>query len=112
MEIFNLLGRESKSFLLVILFEVVNMLYGLWLMLHGEDVLVDAVVHTLQHRVMFSILRCHWEVFLDTQNAVEIHVLCNLYGIRTPWSNHFTSWSDEVTVEPLALFKLCVAVKP
>ena len=88
------------------------MLYWLRLMVDGEYRLVDAVIHALKHRVVFRVFRLYREVFLDTQNAVEIHVLCNLYGIRTPRSDHFASWSDEISFKTLAVFKLCVSVKP
>ena len=111
-QILYFLWRQGKTFLLVINLKVFNVLYRLWLVVDGEDVLVQPVIHSLQHRVVFGILGIYREIFLNTQNAVEIHVLCNLYGIRTPWCNHLTSWSDEISVKTLALLQLRVAVKP
>ena len=50
-QIFYLFFRERETFLLVVGFQVVHILDGLRVMLHGENLLVQPVVHTLQHRV-------------------------------------------------------------
>ncbi len=39
--------------------------YGFGLVVNGEDVLVEAVVHTLEHRVVFGVWGCNGEVLLD-----------------------------------------------
>ncbi len=56
MEILNLLRGEGKSFLLVILFQIVHILNRLWLDIDREDILVQSVVHTLQHGVVLCVL--------------------------------------------------------
>ena len=56
MEILYLLGRKGKSFLLVVLFQVVYVLDGLWLDVDSENILVQPFVHTLQHGVMLRVL--------------------------------------------------------
>ena len=56
MEVLNLLRREGESFLLVILFQIVHILDGLRLDIDGENLLIQPVVHTLQHGVVLSIL--------------------------------------------------------
>ena len=78
----------------------------------GENVLVQTVVHALEHLVVFSIFRADGEVFLNTQNAVKTHVLCNLNGIGAPRSNHLATGTDEVTFQFLVLEKFCFSVKP
>ena len=81
-------------------------------MVYREDVLTDTVVHALQHRVVFSVFRVNGKILFNTQNAVKTHVLSNLNGIRTPWSNHFATWPYEETRKFLSLFKRCIAIKP
>ncbi len=56
MQVFNLLRAKSKTFLLVVFFQIVYVLDRLWLDVHREDVLVQTVVHTLQHGVVVGIL--------------------------------------------------------
>ena len=65
-EISHLVLAEGKTLFLVILFEVIDVLDRFWLMVDGEDGLVDAVVHTLQHRVVVSVLTVNREVLLNT----------------------------------------------
>ena len=81
-------------------------------MVYREDVLTDTVVHALQHRVVFCVFRVNGKILFNTQNAVKTHVLSNLNGIRTPWSNHFATWPYEETRKFLSLFKRCIAIKP
>ena len=81
-------------------------------MVHREDILPDAPIHALQHRVIFSVFRVNGEIFLDTQNAVKTHVLRNLNGIRAPWRNHFAARTYEEARKFLGLFKRCIAIKP
>ena len=111
-KILDFLGRESQTFFLVVFLKVVNALDWLRLVVDGEDGLVETVVHTLEHRVVVGILGFNGEIFLDALNAIKTHVLCYFHGVGTPWSNHLTARSDEISVEALARFKLCVAVKP
>ena len=103
---------ECQSFLLVVLFQVVHVLNGLRPVVNGKDVLVQTVIHTLQHGVVGSLFRLHGEVLFYTQNAVKTHVLSNLNGIRTPRSNHFTAWADEVSIQRLGFFGRGVAIEP
>ena len=46
-EISHLVLAEGKTFLLVVLLEVIDVLDGFRLVIDGEDILSDAVVHTL-----------------------------------------------------------------
>ena len=55
-EILYLLWRQGKSLLLVELLQIVYKLDGLRSMADGEDRLVEAIVHSLEHGVMVSIL--------------------------------------------------------
>ena len=94
-QIFHFGRRQSEPLTFVIFFKILNMLYWLRLMIHGEYRLVEPFIHALQHRVVLGILVCHGEKFLYTHNAVEIHVLCNLNGIGAPRCNHLASRTDE-----------------
>ena len=71
---------------------------GVGLDIHREDVLVEAVVHALQHGIMFSILAFHREIFLNTLNAFQTHVLSDFHRIGTPWGNHLATRANKITV--------------
>ena len=111
-KIIYLLWRQRQSFLFVILLKVLDVLYGLRLYVYGEDVLVQTVVHTLQHRVVVSILGSYGEILLYTLNALDTHILGNLNGIGTPRCNHLAARTDEVSVHCLSFHKGCLTVKP
>ena len=42
------------------------MLDRLRLVINSENLLVESFVHTLEHRVVISVLGAYWEVFLNT----------------------------------------------
>ena len=81
-------------------------------MVYGKDFLIQTVVHALQHRVVFGILRTYGKVFLDTRNAAKTHVLCNLNGIRTPWRDHLAARAYIEAVQLLCIDERCIAVEP
>ena len=112
MQIVDFLWRERETFSLVILFQVLDVSDRLRLYVDGEDVLVEAVVHTLQHGVVRSVGRSHGEVLLYTRNAIEAHVLCDLNGIRTPRSNHLASRSDKESAERLFVQQFGIVIQP
>ena len=112
MEIFNLFSRQSQTLLLVVFLDVLHALDRLRLVVNGEDVLVQTLVHALKHRVVVGIFRVDGEVLLYTRNAVEAHILSYLYGIRTPWSNHFAAWAHEEALDGLTLYECSTAVQP
>ena len=66
MEISHFVLAEGKTLFLVVLLEVIDVLDRFWLVVHGEYILSDTVVHTLEHRVVLSVLAIHREVLLDT----------------------------------------------
>ena len=111
-QILDFLGRQRQSFLLVVFFQIVDMPDWLRLKVDGEHRLVQSVIHALQHRVVPGILRFDREELFYTQNAAEIHVLCNLDGIRTPRSYHLATRAYEEAVHAFTLYELGIAVKP
>ena len=112
MEVFYLLGGEGKAFLLVVFLKIIYMLYWLRLHVDGEDVLVEAFVHSLEHGVVGGFLATHGEIFLYTRNAVATHVLRNLHGICAPRRNHFTARTNEEPLHRVCIEKFCVAIQP
>ncbi len=104
--------REGKSLLLVIGFEVADMLNGCGLDVNGKDALIQAVVHALQHGVVIGLVVLDGEILLNTRNAVEIHVLGNLYGIGAPRSNHFTARTDIPALKLSGAIERGFSVKP
>ena len=111
-QIADFLGRERQSFLLVVGFQVVDIADGFGLYVDREHVLVEPVVHALQHRVVVGIGRCHGEELFNTRNAAEAHVLCNLNGIRAPRRNHFPTWAHKESFQLLCIEQRGFAIKP
>ena len=111
-QILYLLGRKRESLLLVVFLKILHVLYRFRLVVHGEYVLVESVVHALQHRVVLSVLALDREELFYTRNAVKIHVLCNLYGIRTPRSDHLAARTHEVSFHRFALDERSVTIEP
>ena len=111
-EIVDFGRREGKSFLFVVGFQV---FYGLdfgRFMMDGEDVLIQSVVHTLQHRVVVGLCRFHGEEFLNTADAGEVHVLRDFHGIGAPRGNHLATWPDKPAAEHRSIAQFGTAVEP
>ena len=103
MEISHFVLAEGKTLFLVVLLEVIDVLDWFRLVVHGEYILSDTVVHTLEHWIVLCVLAIYREVLLDTRNAVKTHVLSYLNGIRTPRSNHFTAWANIEALQLLGI---------
>ena len=111
-QILYFLSRESQTFLLVVGFEVADILYGCRLDVDVEDVLVQAVIHTLQHGVVVGILRAHGEVLFDARDAPDVHVLGYFHGIGTPRSDHLAARTNEPSRKLLSFEKVGIAIQP
>ena len=112
MEIFNLLRRESETFLFIVFLQIIHILDGFWFDVNCKDVLIETIVHTLQHLVVFGVLAVNGKVLFDTADAFESHVLCDLYGIGGPWGYHFAAWTNEESIEQVSLEHRCLAIQP
>ena len=97
LQVGNLLRTEGQTFLLIVRFQVFDMLDGFGFAMGREDLLVQALVHTLQHRVILGVLVLDREILLDTRDALETHVLGNLYGIGAPRSDHLPAWTYKIS---------------
>ena len=111
-QVVDFLGREGQTFLLVVAFQVVDIFNGSRLDVDGKDVLVQPLVHALQHGVVVGVLIFYGEVFLNARNAVEIHVLRNLNGICTPGGNHFATGAYKVAFQLVCIFHGSAAIEP
>ena len=111
-QIADFLGRQCQAFLLVVGFQVVDIANGIGLYVDREHILVEPVVHALQHRVVVGIGRRHGEELFNTRNAAEAHILCNLNGIRAPWRNHFPTRTHEESLQLLCIEQRGFAIKP
>ena len=90
-EILYLLWAQRQSFLLVVFLQVLDVENGGRLDFHGEHLLVQTFVHTLQHGVELSILAVHREILLYSVHAMDGHVLSDLHGVCTPRSDHLST---------------------
>ena len=97
LQVRDFLGAERQAFLLVVGFQVLDVQDGFGLAVGGEDILIQALVHALQHRVVVGVLVLHGEIFLDARDALETHVLGNLHGIGAPRGNHLAARAHEVS---------------
>ena len=111
-QIFNLFGRQGETLALVVFLQVFHVLDGLRLDVHGENVLVQTVVHALQHGVVVGILALGREIFLDAGDAFQAHVLRYLHGIGAPRGNHFAARTHEEARQLFACQQFCLAIKP
>ena len=111
-QVVYLLGREGEALLLVVFLKVVDVLDGLGLVVYGEDALVKPLVHALQHGVVVGVGRAYGEVLLDARNAIEVHVLGNLHGVRAPGRHHLAAGAYEAAVYVVGLEQLGAAVQP
>ena len=111
-EVGYLLRTQREALFLVVLLDIVHVFDGLRLVIDGEDRLVEAVVHTLEHAVVLGVLVGDGEELLYTRNAAETHVLRDLNGIRTPRRNHLTARTDKVARQLLGVEQRGVAIQP
>ena len=111
-QVFYFLGRKGKAFLLVVFFKILYVLDGLGLDVDGEDVLIQTLVHALQHGVVVGVLRADGEVLLNAFDAAEVHVLGYFHGVGRPGGDHFAARTNEESFDAFALKQLCVAVEP
>ena len=102
-QVFYLLGGEGQPLFFVVFLDVLHMPDRLWSVVYGEDILVQTVVHALQHRVVLGILRTYGKVFLNTRNAAKTHILGNLNGIRAPWGDHLAAGAYIVALQFLGV---------
>ena len=111
-QILYLFGREGESFLLVVLLQVVHILDRLRLVVHGEDILIQPLVHALQHGVVVRLFTAYGEILLDTRNAAKTHVLGNLNGIGAPRCNHLAAGTHIKSLQSVNTQAGGIAVKP
>ena len=111
-QVFDFLGRECQSLLLIVFLQILNLLDGSGLDVHREDFLVQSLVETLEHGVVFGLRAADGEVLLNTRDAAESHVLGNLNGIRAPRSNHLAARTHEVAFDGGGVDECCAAVEP
>ena len=112
MQVFNLLRTKCQTFLFVVFLQVLHVFDRLWLDVHGEDALVQTLIHALQHRIMVGILALHREIFLNARDALQVHVLCNLHSIGAPRGDHLTARSHKETWQLTALKQFRISIKP
>ena len=112
MQICYLLLRESQTLLLVVFLKVLHVLDGLWLDIYRKDILVQPLIHTLQHRVILSILAVNGEILLYARDALDGHVLGYLHRIGTPGGNHLASRTHEVSTQLFVVKQRCIVVQP
>ena len=111
-QVVHLLLAQGQALLLVIGGQVLDVNDRVRFLVDGEDRLVQAIVDTLQHRVMFGILPFAGEVLLDTTDTLQRHVLGDLHRISTPRSYHFTAGTNKPPRDIFLIDELRTGEKP
>ena len=111
-QVLNLFGRESKTLLFVIFLQILDVQDRCRLDVHREDVLIQALVHALQHGVVLSILAIYREIFLNALHTLDSHVLCDFHSVGAPRRNHLTAWTYKKTFQIVFAFGLSFAIQP
>ena len=112
LKVVHLLFGERQTFFFVVCFQVIDMDYRLRLAVGGKYVLVQTFIHTLQHRVTLCVFVFYGEIFFDTGDTVQTHVLGDFHSIGTPRSNHFTARADEMSFQVVFTFGGGFSKKP
>ena len=77
-----------------------------------ECVAVELVIYALKHLVERGVVFFGNGKLLDAKNAGDAHVLGDFNGIRTPRSNHFSTWTNKSAVEHFFLKRLGTIEQP
>ena len=112
LQIVHFLLGEGQTFLLVVGFEVFDVDDGFRLAVGGEHLLVESLVHALEHGVVFGVFIGHGEVFLDARDARQAHVLGNFHGVRAPGRDHFAAGAYETAFQVFFTFRGGFSKKP
>ena len=100
-EIINLVGIQCKTFLNIVFLNIIDVNYRVGSLGYGENTLVETLVYSLKHFVVFGCVGVNFEILFNTRDAVQPHVLGNFYGICAPRGNHFTTRPYEHTFKRL-----------
>ena len=98
-EVLNFFIAQSQTFLCIICDNIIDIDDGIGLFIDFKYLLVDTIVHALQHGIMLGISIGDREIFLYAGNTFKPHVLRNFHGIGTPRGNHLFTGTDKPTVE-------------
>ena len=112
MQVLDFLRRECQTFLLIVLFQILDVENRSGLDIHREDVLIQTLVHALKHGVIFSLLTINREILLNALYTLDGHVLGNLHSVRTPRSDHLTAWAYKETLQIVLAFWASFAIQP
>ena len=78
----------------------------------GEELLIQPLVHALQHGVVVGVLVGYGEVLFDAGNTAEAHVLGDFYGVGAPRGDHLTARTYKVAAQLFVTFGCSVAEQP
>ena len=112
LEVVHFLFGKCQPFLLIVFLQVFDVYNRFRLPVGCKYILVQPLVHTLQHRVVVCVLIFYGEVLLDAYDAVQPHILGDFYGVCTPRSNHLTARADEMSFQVVFTFGGGFSKKP
>ncbi|CCY15508.1 unknown [Prevotella sp. CAG:755] len=111
-EIVDFCRRERKPLLFVIRLQIVDMANRGRLNVHRENLLIQTVIHPLQHGIVVGVRARHGKVFLNTADTAEVHVLRDFNGICAPRCNHLATRTYVPTDEMVGGLNNSVAQQP
>ena len=112
LEILNLFGIESQTLLDVVFLNIINMHNFFRSLGNLECVAVELVIYALKHLVERGVVFFGNCKLLDAENARNTHILGYFNSIRTPRSNHFSTWTNKSAVEHFFLKRLGTIEQP
>ena len=77
-----------------------------------NTVLVEAFIHALQHRVAVCVFVFYGEIFFDTGDTAQTHILGDFHSIGTPRGNHFAARTYEMSFQVVFTFGGGFSKKP
>ncbi|KAF5050965.1 hypothetical protein DSECCO2_424010 [anaerobic digester metagenome] len=90
-EVFNFILRKRQALLKVVSGDIRNLLHRIRLVQDCKNILIKVMVQYLQHGIVRGVGSLHLNIFFNSEDACDSHVLGNLNSICTPWSHHFAT---------------------
>ena len=112
LEVIYFLFGECQAFFLIVCLQILDVDNRFRLAVGGEYVLVEAFIHTLQHRVAVCVFVFYGEIFFDTGDTAQTHILGDFHSIGTPRGNHFAARTYEMSFQVVFTFGGGFSKKP
>src|SRR5690606_15695168 len=111
-EIINFFVAQSQTFLFIISRDVVDFKNRLRLDADGKNVLIQLAVSLGKHRIEWQVTFWILDKFLNSDNALDSHVLGDFDSVRAPGRNHSGAWPNKKIRQDGFLYFMGVSEQP